>query len=914
MTQHNLPSQATTFVGRTQEISEISTRLNDEGCRLLTLLGAGGIGKTRLAIAVAEQEIADFSDGVYYIPLQAIASPENTLPTTANILNIQFHSNASHQEQFLYFLHNKQILLLMDNFEHLLEGADLLAEIIEAAPQVKILVTSREALNLQNEWLHHVKGMHYPQADDTDIENYSAVKLFAERARQIQRSFSLEDERFSVAKICRLVEGMPLGIELAAGWLKRLTCADIVSEIERNLDFLATNLRGVPDRHRSIRAVFAHSWQLMSEEEQVVFMKLSVFRGGCTREAAQAVTDASLYLLSDLVDKSLLRLNPDGRYDIHELLRQYADEKLNEVTEIREKVLDKHCEYFMDFIAFKEHDLLYGWKQSVNIKQTLRQDDENILQAWQYAIDNRKISTIQKAVVSIGFHYDKRKKQEASNLFHETVELLRTDSPQGEQGIAFGHILGVYGLALRFEGQYEKALQCCQESINILRTLKAERELIWSLNWLTLTLFFKGDYPEARKAAEEAFERAETINNYAMMGNAMTLMVGIERMKGHYRETERLNKMAAELIKQGGNHTAYVHRKSYLAEITQLRGEYKQAQHMMKDILPLSIEIGNNWDIGQAYEFVGHIEHALGNYQIAEENLLESLRYAKEHGDPRRITFALVALGDLYCGMANFERARQVYQETIELAKPSSQGWQEIWALRGLGQVAYSTGDYQQAQQYAEESLTRCHEIGWKYGTVQANNVLGMVALAQNNSEAAQYFSDALNSDLVTETPPVILATLYGIAQLAASEGNLEQAVELLSLILANEKSHADTKHAAQDLLDELQAELAQDLFDTAFKKGQASDLETVVTALQKELSNQVSKPSTSKLGLVEALSEREIEVLQLVAAGKSNREIAAELYLALGTVKTHIHNISGKLGASNRTEAVAKAREHGLL
>lgn len=909
MTQHNLPSQATSFVGRTQEITDISTRLNEADCRLLTLLGAGGIGKTRLAIAVAEQEVSNYSDGIYYIPLQAIASAENILPTTASILNIQFHSGASPKEQFLHFLHNKQILLLMDNFEHLLDGADLIAEIVEAAPQVKILVTSREPLNLKSEWLHHVIGMHYPQTDDTDIKNYSAVKLFAERARQVRRNFSLEDERDCVAQVCRLVEGMPLGIELAAGWMKRLSCGQVVSEIEQNLDFLVTNLRGVPDRHRSIRAVFAHSWQLLSEEEQAIFMKLSVFRGGCTREAAETVADASLYLLSDLVDKSLLRLNPDGRYDIHELLRQYAEEKLDELPEIRDKVLDKHCEYYLDFIAPK---VMFGWTQSVKIKQILRQDDENRMLAWQHAIDHGKLAEIQKAIVSIGAYYDRR---DVSDLYHETVELLRTANPQGEQGIAFGHALGLYGFHLRFEGKYEQAIQYCQESVDILRALNAEQELIWSLTWLNVTLFMMNNFPQVQQVSEEILERAEAIDSYSSMAEALHYIGLIERMAGHYSEAERFIKRSAELLKQDSN-LLYIRRNGYLAELAQLRGEYKRAQRIMKEMLPLYIEAEHNWNIGHAYEFIGHIEHALGNYTVAEENLLESLRYAREHGDPRRVTFSLVGLGDFMTGMGDYQQARQYYEDAINVAKPSSQRWQEIWALRGLGQIAYSTGDYQQAREYAEEGLTRCHEIGWKYGSVQANNVLGLVAVEQNDGEVAtHYFYEALASELVTETPPVILATLYGIARLASTEGNLEQAVELLSLILADEKSHADTKHAAQYLLDELQAELSEELFKAAFERGQENDLEAVVADLQKELSNHKNKPSAiTQDSLVEPLSERELEVLILVAAGKSNREIASKLYLALGTVKTHVHNISGKLGANNRTEAVAKARKHGLL
>lgn len=926
MPHSNLPAQVTSFVGRTEEITDISNLLGKEDCHLLTLLGAGGIGKTRLAIEVARTQIPHFTDGIYFIGLQALSDATNILPTIAGILAIQFHNNASPLEQLLYFLHDKQILLVIDNFEHLLDGADLLAEIIQSAPQVQILVTSREALNLQSEWLYPVKGMHYPQADDSKIEAYSAVRLFAERAKQIKPNFSLEETRECVARVCHLVEGMPLAIELAAGWLKRLSCADIGNEIERNLDFLATNLRGVPDRHRSIRAVFAHSWQLLSEDEQVVFMKLSVFRGGCTREAAEAVANASLYLLSDLVDKSLLRVNSDGRYDIHELLRQYAEEKLDEVLEIRSEVLDIHCQFFMDIIVVKKENQYFGWRHANRLRQNLQKDDENILQAWQHAIKKRKLSIVQKSLVSIGIYYDVRDMTSViihgastSDLFQETLDILRTDNPEGEQGIAFGYALAVHGSFLSVEGKYELAIEHLEEGVRILRHLKAWHELVWALSFLNISLFMQGKFAQAGQIAEETLELARTINNNSAMGNAVNTLAMIERLNGNYRETQHLLKKSAQFHKQSDDHNFSIHRLGrlgYLAEVTHLRGDYKQAQQAMSELLPRFVINGRDWNTGQAYEWLGHIEHALGNYVIAEENLLESLRYAREHGDTRRLTFSLIALGDLYSGMAKFEQARQAYQETVDLAKLSYQGWQETWALRGLAQLAYSTGDYQKAQEYGTESLAKCHSIGWKYGAVQANNILGLVAVAQGDEESAkQHFYESLASELVTETPPVILETLYGIARLSASEGNLEEAVELLSLILADEKTHADTKALAQSLLDELQAELTDELFESAFERGQNSDLEEVVATLQNELSNQGNQSSqTRQSNLVESLSEREIEVLQLVALGRSNREIATELYLALGTVKSHVHNISGKLGASNRTEAVANAREVGLL
>jgi predicted ATPase/DNA-binding CsgD family transcriptional regulator len=911
MAQYNLPAQVTSFVGRTQELAEISDLLSDVDCHLLTLLGAGGTGKTRLAIAVAERQASNFADGVCFVPLQAIASSENALSTIVTELEIQVREG-SVKEQFMYFLNDRQLLLVIDNFEHLLDDADLLAEINEAAPEVKLLVTSREALNLQSEWLYQVAGMHVPQGDDA-IEQFSAVQLFVERARQVRRDFSLEDERKHVAQICRLVEGMPLAIEIAAAWVKRLSCAAIADEIGSNLDFLASNLRDVPDRHRSIRAVFAYSWGLLHVEEQTVFMKLSVFHGGFTREAAEAVTGASLIILSDLVDKSMLRLNPNGRYDIHELLRQYAEEKLDELHEIHRKTLDQHCEYYLKALAIPETHLLHKWKPSPQIAKFAQSEKENVLQAWRCAIDQRRLSAIQKAIAPLCFTYSW---YETTDLLLQTIELLRREAPQNQQSIALGFALGVYGTAQRVAGDYQQALRHFDQSISILRSLNARQALVWALRGLGTALFMKADFRQARIVAQECHELAESLEDYGVMARAVAILAGVERLAGHYREAQSLMNLSAEYYERDVNPTEYTQLRAYEAEFFQLMGDYEQARQRMQETLPQIIETGHVWNITQQYEWIGHIEQALGNYSLAEEHLSKSLNYAYKVGDPRRIIFTLVALGDLMVGSSDIQRAYEYYQEAISRARSTSQRWQEAWAWRGLAQVAYLKGEYQAAVSWSEDSLQLCHEIGWKYGKVQNYNLRGLVAVAEHNIPIAQrYFYQAFTSGLVTETPPLILATLYGVSRMAASEGQPEQAVGFLSLILANPKSHADTRAMAQDLLDELQAELPADSFKDACVRGRNSDFEQVIDSLIAELAVQIGQiPSGASAELDEPLTKTELEILRLMDSQLSYPEIAAHRSVSLNTIKTHRSNIYSKLVASSREEAVQKARDLALI
>lgn len=331
----SLPALFTPLVGREVELAALARLLRNPQCRLLTLIGQVGIGKTRLAIEVASTQGELFPDGVYFVPLVSLPSPEFIVPTIADALGFTLSASIDPKLQLLNHLREKCLLLVLDGLEHLLEGAGLLAELLQQAPALKLLVTSCERLSLQAEWLFVLQGLPVPPFDQVQqAEEYGAVKLFVRSAGQAQVGFKLSaEERPWVVRICQLVEGMPLAIELAAVWVRLLSCREIAQEIERTLDFLSASARDLPERHRSMRAAFDHSWHLLSIEEQQALAKLSIFRGCFQREAAAEVAGVSLPLLTALVDKSLLRCNQcheTGRYSLHELIRQYAADKLHE--------------------------------------------------------------------------------------------------------------------------------------------------------------------------------------------------------------------------------------------------------------------------------------------------------------------------------------------------------------------------------------------------------------------------------------------------------------------------------------------------------------------------------------------------------------------------------------------------------
>jgi predicted ATPase len=412
---HNLPPQPTPFVGREAELAEIARFLNNRDAPLLTLVGPGGIGKTRLALQAAarcvDPDVAfetRFAHGVFFVPLAPLGAAErgaaqaSLIAAMADALPFSFQGPIHPQAQLLNYLREKRLLLILDNFEHLAGEARQLGDILQLAPGIKVLVTSRVRLNLREEWLLEVTGLDYPPVDplsgaprlaERAPEAYSALALFGQQARRVQTGFTLSGEDTThIARICQLVEGVPLGIELAASWLRVLSCSEIAAEIERGLDFLTSSLQNVPERHRSLRAVFDHSWNLLSPPEQALFRQLSVFRAGFQREAAARVVGASLPLLAGLADKSLLRRSAAGRYEVHELLRQYVEEKLQQRPDEYRQVHDAHCRYYAELMS--QHQAQLKGEEVQTALSALSAERENVRAAWNWAVEHRRVDEL----------------------------------------------------------------------------------------------------------------------------------------------------------------------------------------------------------------------------------------------------------------------------------------------------------------------------------------------------------------------------------------------------------------------------------------------------------------------------------------------------------------------------------------
>lgn len=541
-TPSNLPAQTTPFVGRDEELLDILRLLADESVRLITVSGPGGMGKTRLTLEAARLvlggrpdstsatlkqtsriNLPSFQHGVFFVPLAPLNAADVIVPTIAESINFAFYNADDPKTQLLNYLREKEMLLVMDNFEHLMDGANIVADILRAAPQVQILVSSRERLRLQGETILDLYGMRFPEYETPrELENYAAVKLFLQSARRAAPDFTLNEQTAPlVARIVRLVEGLPLGIELAAAWLEALSAQEIVQEMQRSFDFLETDLRDVPDRHRSIRSVFEYSWKLLTEAEKTAFGKLSVFRGGFTREAAQTVAEVALRDLTTLVNKSLLRRSPEGRYDVHELLRQYAAEHLRASPTEAEATHTRHSAYFMRLLAQCEKEL-YTSSQK-RILEALETDFDNIRSAWQWASDHALEDLLYEGIGTLSALY------ETLSMFKEGVETfgkaadLLLKRGAAEDDLTVWRLRVYQGALAGRMGDYALNYQLAQQALNVFQHWDMRPEISYALNNLAYVDMMRGRYDSALEYGEQAMTMAVEVGDqwrvFMSMGN-----------------------------------------------------------------------------------------------------------------------------------------------------------------------------------------------------------------------------------------------------------------------------------------------------------------------------------------------------------------------------------------------------------
>ncbi|MEP7293997.1 MAG: AAA family ATPase, partial [Chloroflexota bacterium] len=630
--------------------------LSDPACRLLTLVGPGGIGKTRLALEAARQ--LPLPENTHFVALQPLASAEFIVSAIADSVGFQFYSGSDPKQQLLDYLREKSRLLLLDNFEHLLDGATLLSEILTNAPGIRILVTSRERLNLVEEWVLEVGGLAYPiSANDSQAGRYSAVELFALRAQRVNVGFVLnEAQRPAVVRICRLVGGMPLGIELAASWTRALSCEAIADEIERSLDILETPARNVEPRHRTMRAAFAPTWNRLSDEERAVFMKLSVFRGGCTREAAEQVAGASLRILSTLVDQSLLRVDANGRYDLHELLRQYAAEKLLDSGEL-ETTMQAHLDYFLKFAEQVEaHN--FG-REQIFWYDRVEVELDNLRVALSWSLETE---TGLRLATALGWFWNRRDHWTEGREWLEKFLAEGADVSLPMRAKAVHHIL-----ELNFElSDYPSVAAWYDEGLRLAHEVDDPRLAAWLLTTLGFVTSSPGEQHQAY--LEEAATQFRQLRDRWGLCETLVRLRRLYTMLRDYRRAEALEEEVTSLVRESGDKLVLSWCLFGSASNRFLQGQIDaRTESLYQESLALFEELGVKNGSAAALYNIGVFAHLRGEDEQARTLFRRSLKLSQPVGRKEYVLGCLIQLAEIICVQGEAERGAKILGASSDL-------------------------------------------------------------------------------------------------------------------------------------------------------------------------------------------------------------------------------------------------------
>ncbi len=699
----NLPSASTPFFGRERELARIRSWTTAQETRLLTIVGPGGVGKSRLALTAARIHASDFLEGAWLVPLISTDQEASLARAVAVALGLQLGSGPDVEAQLLHFLQEREMLLVLDNMEHLLSAENLtwLAALLARSPAVKLLATSRERLNLHAETVLELGGLPFAfqgaetqsaeqgagQGDQAGYGGKSrpgpplsrgqapppAAQLFLARARQVRPDFDGIGQEAAVERLCQLVDGLPLAIELAASWMRAMALEDILAEVERGLDFLRATWQDLPERHRSLQAVFEHSWRMLTPEERDIYARLGVFGGGFSAQAAQAVAGASFASLASLVDKSLLTLE-DGRYTRHPMLRQFAVEKLQADPLRCADVRRAHARYYAQFMRQME-PILFGGAIETALGR-VAPELKNLQLAWEIAATRRLPAVINdladgltQIVDFFGLYREGRalalsairafEGDDPSPGEETTVALARahglaavTCTRLGENEtakehartalrllssfpsrLAYAHSLVYAGVAAYSGNELQQAVSYWQEGAKAYRAAGSKWGECVALNNLSEVMLALGRIQAARQYADSAYALALEMQNSALMATTRQILAGAALEEGDAAAARAYAEEALALHRQTGYRVLSAHTLVILARIARMEGDLPRVADHLQESIAMFRQLGAQVHLRHLLVDLGAVSLEMDRRETAMAALSEARSLARASGD-----------------------------------------------------------------------------------------------------------------------------------------------------------------------------------------------------------------------------------------------------------------------------------------
>lgn len=718
---------ATAFFGRTDELAELRALLSDPACRLLTLHGLGGVGKTRLAVAIADLEAAAFPGGVHVVALDGLLNPRLFAQTLARGCGLQPAGSADPLELVASFLRDRPALLVIDNLEHLLDEPDddprsvpaQVATLLRTTgPRLKILATSRAPLRLQEEWLYALEGLSYPvNGAGADAQGFAAVQFFAQRARQSYMGFSLAAELPNVVQICSLLEGLPLGLELAASWVRNVPCSEIAASLASRAAELRSFHVNRAARHTSLGAVVAYSWERLPAEQREALEGLACLVGSFSREAAESVAHAGVRTLSALTEKSLLQPAGPGRWRMHEVVRQYAWEQPGAVSRSRPArqaaVLKRRDAFFLEFLRDARGPLA-GEAEAETIAR-MELEAPNIRAAWQAFARGQDAAALDTAAPP-WFEF-----LECRCFFAECLDAAEQWLQAGEAAgapLSAERARTMKGIFQRFCGHNAAALESLQRAAAALEKLEAPAERVQARTALAFTLLLLGRLEEAEAECTRALAAAEALGDAAAIAAACRTR-GLIALHGGKREAARdLERRALELALSTGKPSLRASAHNNLAMAENHLGNYSAAQAGYESALGLWRDLQATANIGRAMHNLGVVATRAGDHSTALERYRAALEVLRKAGDRNLIALNLMSTGDALVRLGRAVEAREPLESALTMAQRDGNMLPALDARVVLAQAAIATGD----AHAAAEQLAATFEAAGKH---HFRNVLG---------------------------------------------------------------------------------------------------------------------------------------------------------------------------------------------
>ncbi len=784
-----VPVQPTPFIGRESELAALDRILQDPTSRLVTIVGPGGMGKTRLAIATAERSATTFEDGVHFVPLAPVVETSRVADAVVDAIGLVSDARTAPSSQLRTYLSSRSVLLVLDNLEHL-QPAELVADLLGAAPGVRVLGTSRERLGLRAEKVFELGGLGWSSAEGSDRQGGAAVDLFVRAARSARADLELDDGALdAIGRICRLVGGMPLAIELAAGWSDVLSVEGIATELESGLDFLETDLRDVPERHRSIRSVCDASWRRLTPDERDAFMKLSVFRGGFARPDAEAVTGCALPTLRRLVATSMVSLVGEDRYAVHELLRQYGEQALADAGQVSD-VRQLHSSHYLDRLAERASALAGdGQLEAVD---AIAADLDNIRAAWSDAAAAGRARAIEGAIEALWLFFDTRGNSGAMvPMIDEALRaLVPADDVRGDTivGGARGSVLlAARGIASAERGDLDQGRRLLERSAGRLDAESGGSDPMsrrWAALahlWLGWVDFLLARNDDAQVHGEVGVAEFEAMGDRWGVARCQYLLGNNDTALGRLESAEPLLASCCATADSIGDVRGASLARRNLSILAGWFGRYGEARALLGEVLATCRAAGDR--LGQAYALreLGKIETAEGRAADAVDTLERSIAITDDLENRWESAVTEDDLGNALSELGDLESARRSLQRCLEASTTNANRYYIARCTGDLGALAARRGDGREAKRLLDRAREMWEEIGHEPYLTWVTVQLGHLAADEPDGaeRAARLYATAISAAVRDGLAPFALEIVVGAATLGRPEAPARRTANL---------------------------------------------------------------------------------------------------------------------------------------